>query len=41
MIIVLEVDEKEGGDEKILEDIMAENFLNLTRDTNLQNQEGK
>ena len=38
---VLEVDEKEAGDKKILEDKMAKNFLNLSRDRNLQNQAAK
>lgn len=38
---VLEVDEKEAGDKKILEDKMAENILNLSRDRNLQNQAAK
>lgn len=40
VIRVLEGDEKEGGDEKILEDIMAENFL-IWQEIDLQNQEAK
>lgn len=36
VIIILEADEKEGGDEKVLEATMAENFLKLARDVNIE-----
>lgn len=36
VITVLEGEEKEGGAVKVLEELMAENFSNWTRDINLQ-----
>ena len=39
VVIVLEVDKKKSGDEKVPEEIVAENSLHLVKDINLQNQE--
>ena len=33
--------QKEGGAERVLREIMTENFPNLARDTNIQNQEAE